>query len=52
LPVCPAPAVDDASPVPGVLPVPAGGLAPLAPPVLGLLDAVLPLLLELLLSCC
>ena len=47
------PAVDDASPVsgvPAVLPVPAGGEAPLVPPELGLLDPVLPLelLLELL----
>ena len=36
--------------VPAVLPVPAGGVAPLAPPVLGLLDPVLPLLLALLLE--
>ena len=33
-----------------MLPVPAGGVAPLAPPVLGLLDPVLPLLLALLLE--
>ena len=36
--------------VPAVLPGPAGGVAPLAPPVLGLLDPVLPLLLALLLE--